>query len=341
MQGVNGLAALSKLTGFTGWAEQQGVLAAAMGAKATANVTAYTVASLAMPSLPEIAAVNAARVAAHGHGGDLDGSAELAEAAKTAIDTRAALVMETYEAATSAIVSTPNSFPLPPTIAAAPASQPNQNSGKAGQNPATAADPVQVAVATAQAVLSNPNVVGGVTQAAQVATSVAGTGVSTVGHVAGGAVAMATNALATPAQAFSAPVPAAVGGIGTAAVLTGGTALATRTVSFGGTSAGIGNSGETLRLPEGWGAPNPGGPGGTTVAELPEGQAVAAPPGAPAPTRSSGAGGGNPLLGRQTEDEEEESLHKGHDYLHGDHFGDGRVIAAGVIGGDPNAEPGK
>ena len=39
MQGVNGLAVIARITGFTGWAEQQGVMAAAMGAKAAANVT--------------------------------------------------------------------------------------------------------------------------------------------------------------------------------------------------------------------------------------------------------------------------------------------------------------
>jgi PPE-repeat protein len=73
LQGINGAAALTRLTGYVGWAEQQGALAASMGAKAAANATAYTVASLAMPSLPEIAAADSARVAAHAAGGDLDG----------------------------------------------------------------------------------------------------------------------------------------------------------------------------------------------------------------------------------------------------------------------------
>ncbi|APA94798.1 PPE domain-containing protein [Nocardia seriolae] len=117
LEGLNGLNVLARLGVFTGWAEQQAVMAGVMAGKAAANATAYTVASIAMPSLPEIAAVDAARVAAYSSGGALNGTAEAAEAAKLALDIRAALVMETYEAATSLMVMTPGQFLMPPPIA--------------------------------------------------------------------------------------------------------------------------------------------------------------------------------------------------------------------------------
>ncbi|MGV9674476.1 PPE domain-containing protein [Nocardia sp. NPDC003482] len=325
MQGVNGIAALARLTGFTGWAEQQGVLAAAMGAKAAANATAYTVASLAMPSLPEIAAVDAARVAAHAHGGDLDGSAELAEAAKAALDLRAALVMETYEAATTAVVTTPNQFAMPPAIAnGAGNAEASQNGDAAFADGSS--DPVQAAAAAAQAFLTNPGVASAATQAAQVAGSVASTGVTTAGHAASSAIAAATSA-AAPASTGVTPMMA---GVGAGAV--GGAAVATRAVSFGG-AVGIGNGAGTLKLPEGWGAGNVLG-GGNAAAATPAPEAPTVQVGGPAPARST-ATGGNPLLGHQVrEDEEEDGEHKGNDYLRGEHFADGRVIAPGVIGGD-------
>ncbi|MFI5778531.1 PPE domain-containing protein [Nocardia sp. NPDC051570] len=326
MQGVNGIAALARLTGFTGWAEGQSVLAAAMGAKAAANATAYTVASIAMPSLPEIATVEGLRVAAHAHGGDLDGSAEAAEAAKAAMDLRAALVMETYEAATTAVVTTPNQFAMPPAIAngAGSADGGSQNTETAFQN--VQADPVQTAVAAAQAFVSNPGLAGALTQAAQVAGSVASTGVTTAGHVAGSAIAAVTNAVSAPTASVGAtPMMAGMG-----AVAAGGGAAATRAVSFGG-SVGIGNGAGSLKLPEGWGAGNVlGGSNPSVAAAAPEAQAVQL--GAPAPARSN-ATGGNPLLGRQLHaDEEEDGEHKSADYLNGDHFADGRVVAEGVIG---------
>lgn len=109
LEGLNGINVLARLAGFTVWSEQQAVMAGVMAGKAAANVTAYTVASLVMPSLPEIAVVETARVAAYSSGGALNGTAEAAEAAKLALDIRAALVMETYEAATSLMVATPAS----------------------------------------------------------------------------------------------------------------------------------------------------------------------------------------------------------------------------------------
>lgn len=320
MQGINGIAALSKLTGFLGWSEQQGVQAAAMGAKAAANATAYTVASLAMPSPPEIAAVNAALAASANPPGVLSGAFEVAEVARNAMDIRAALVMETYEAATSAMVATPAEFLLPPPIAkGAGSAGPEQAADTTTEVPA---DPIQAAVAATQAFLSNPGVASAATQAAQAVGSIATTGVSTVGNVAGSAIAAATT---TSAPTFSGMAPMAMGA-GAAATAAG---AATRAVSFSGLgSAGISNG--SLKLPEGWGS------SGTIGGSAPVQETVAVKPIEAAPVRPANNGNGNPLLGNQARSEEEdESEHNGRDYLRStEHFNDGRFTADGVIGGD-------
>ncbi|AHH14919.1 PPE family protein [Nocardia nova SH22a] len=317
MVGVNGTVALAKLAGFTGWAEQQGVQAAAMAAKASAHATANTVASLAMPSLPEIAAVDSARVAAHAHGGDLDGSAEIAESAKLALDIQAALVMDTYESTVEAMMATPAEFAPPPPIAAG-AGLADSGAESAAQ---TNGDPVQTAVAAAQALASNPSVISTATQVANAAGSVASTGVSTVGNAAGTAIAAATHT-----GTASTMSPMMMGGIGGVAVAGG--AAATRAVSFSGATVGIGNGAGTLKLPEGWGA-------GNVIGETAAPQVAATSPSqlsAPAPARA-GNPSGNPLLGRQVHGDDDEGEHSGNDYLRGEHFADGRIIAAGVIGG--------
>ncbi|UAK34078.1 PPE family protein [Nocardia asteroides] len=322
MQGINGIAALSKLTGFLGWSEQQGVQAAAMGAKAAANATAYTVASLAMPSPPEIAAVNTALAASANPPGVLSGAFEVAEVARHAMDIRAALVMETYEAATSAMVATPAEFAPPPPIAkGAGTASPEQAADTAGEVPA---DPIQAAVAATQAFLSNPGVASAATQAAQAVGSIATTGVSTVGNVAGSAIAAATS---TSAPAFSGMAPMAMGA-GAAATAAG---AATRAVSFSGLGSAAGISNGSLKLPEGWGSSGTIGGGSAPVQETVAVKAVDA-----APVRPANTGNGNPLLGNQVRsDEDDETEHDGRDYLRStEHFNDGRLTADGVIGGD-------
>ncbi|WP_159849109.1 PPE domain-containing protein [Nocardia sp. CY41] len=320
MQGINGIAALSKLTGFLGWSEQQGVQAAAMGAKAAANATAYTVASLAMPSPPEIAAVNAALAASANPPGVLSGAFEVAEVARNAMDIRAALVMETYEAATSAMVATPAEFLLPPPIAkGAGTASPEQAADTTTEVPA---DPIQAAVAATQAFLSNPGVASAATQAAQAVGSIATTGVSTVGNVAGSAIAAATT---TSAPTFSGMAPMVMGaGMATA------TGAATRAVSFSGLGSAAGISNGSLKLPEGWGS------SGTIGGSAPVQETVAVKPVEAAPVRSANNGNGNPLLGNQARsDEDDEAEHNGREYLRStEHFNDGRFTADGVIGGD-------
>ncbi|MFD4403696.1 PPE domain-containing protein [Nocardia sp. NPDC058499] len=317
MQSVNGIGALARLVGFTGWAQQQGVMSAALGTKAASQATAYTVASIAMPSLPEIAAVNAARAAAHTTGGVLNGSSEIAEAAKAALDLRAALTMETYEAAITALVLTPGEFLNPPPIA--------NGAGTADPGPAEDAmkeangDPVKMLAAAGSALAQNPGVASAVTQAANVAGSVASTGVTTVGNLGANAIAAATT---TSAPASVAPMP----GMVTGAVAASTAAATTRAGGVPGSSLGLNNGG--LKVPEGWGAPPAGGAAPAT-------ESVAVTRGEAAPVRPTGTGTGSPLMGNARPNGEDEQDHDAADYLRGDHFADGRYIADGVIGAEP------
>lgn len=317
MQGVNGLAVLSRLGGITAWAEQQSVMAATMGAKAAANATAYTVASIAMPSLPEIAAVDAARVAAHSTGGVLNGSSEVAEAAKAALDLRAALTMETYEAATSAMVVTPGEFINPPPIAN------GAGTADAGQSSEAAfgGDPIQGALAAASAFVQNPAVVSAATQAANVAGGVLSGGVTTAGNIGASAISAVTSAAAPSAATTVAPMAAmGVGGVASAAT-------ATRSAS---SVPGATLNNGSLKIPAGWGAGATSG-GTPATAAATENVSVRLDS---APVRSTSTSG-SPLMGHGTHsDEDDESEHKTPDYLVADHFADGRYATDGVIGVD-------
>ncbi|MBY8858731.1 PPE domain-containing protein [Nocardia sp. CA2R105] len=323
--GVNGIAAMAQITAFTGWCGEQTVMAGAMAAKATANATAYTVASLVMPSPPEIAAVDAARVAAHASGGDVCGAGEAAEAAYMEIQIRAALVMETYEAATSLMVATPAAFLMPPPIAIGAGAV----GGALDVAQAAQADvnPVANAISAAQTAVSSPGASDAATQVAGVAGSVATSAVPTVGDAAGSAISAATNTT-TAAPGMSTSMVGGLGGLG-------GGAIATRAVSFaGGGSIGIGNGAGNLQIPEGWGAGLGTNFPTATAPEIAPTTPASANSTQPASTRP--VSNGNPLLGNQAE--EEEDLEHKNELVHGEYFNDGRIIAAGVIGGDPNAE---
>ncbi|MDO3647547.1 PPE domain-containing protein [Nocardia mangyaensis] len=305
LQGVNGIAVLAKLAPFLGWTSQQGVLAAAMGAKCAANATAYTVASIAMPSLPEIIATNGAVVASANPAGAASGAFAAAEVAKTAMDIRAALVMETYEAATTATVTTPGEFQQPPAIAHGAGTAQGDFGG----------DPIQTAVAAAQAFVTNPGVVSAATQAANVAGGVVSSGVGTVGNIGATALTAATSGATMPAAA-AAPAAMGVGAVGAAA---GG--LAT-------TSAGASLAGGGLKLPDGWGAPASSAPAAAPVADSAAARVdSAARPAAP---------GANPLLGNRAATKgEDDDEHDAVDYgSSNEAFTDGRYAAEGVIGAD-------
>ncbi|MEU3014180.1 PPE family protein [Nocardia asteroides] len=308
LQGVNGMAVLAKLAPFGAWAGQQGIMAAAMSAKATANATAYTVASIAMPSLPEIAATNTAVAASANPPGVVSGAFEAAEVARHAMDIRAALVMETYEAATTATVTTPGEFSMPPTIAS--------GAGTAQQGD-FGSDPLATAAAAAQAFVTNPGVVSAATQAANVAGGVLTSGVSTVGNIGASAISAATAATA-PATTAAAPAMASLGAAGAAA---GG--MATMSAGLGNVTLNAGQ----LKLPEGWGAPAANAAAAAPVSESVVSRVDNAP------VRNANTAG-NPLLGSRANDEEDDE-HKANDYGRSDEaFTDGRFTADGVIGSD-------
>ncbi|MGN2634893.1 PPE family protein [Nocardia takedensis] len=324
MQGVNGIAALSKLVGFAGWAEQQGAMAAAMGSKAAANATAYTVASLTMPSLPEIVGTNAAVVASANPPGAVSGAFEAAELAKHLMDLRAAAVMETYEAATTALVVTPGEFQAPPSIAE------GAGTVEGAQSPegAFGGDPIQAAVGAALSAVNNPAFASAATQVANVAGTVATGGVSTVGNLGASAIAAAGN-FASPGVASTPVAPMMTGMSGLGA---GGSNTATRTASTGGVSVNV--NGGQLKLPEGWGAG--GSIGSAAGAAAPIAEASVARVDAAAPVRGTGSGSaGSPLMGN-ARGEDDETEHKGAGYLRDDLFNDGRYAADGVIGADPS-----
>ncbi|MFC9874465.1 PPE family protein [Nocardia salmonicida] len=306
LQGVNGIAVLARLAPFAGWASQQGIAAAAISAKCAANATAYTVASIAMPSLPEIIATNGAVAASANPPGVVSGAFEVAEVARNAMDIRAALVMETYEAATSATVAVPSEFTMPPAIAS--------GAGSAGEGDFGGGDPLQTAVAAAQAFVSNPGVVSAATQAANTAGGVLTSGVSTAGNI--GASAISAASATAPASAAVAP---AMAGVATAGAAVGG-GMATTSAGLGGVSAG------SLKLPEGWGAPAASASASAPVSESVVNRVESAP------VRNTGTGG-NPLMGNRQKGEEDDE-HDGVDYVRSDEFTDGRYAAEGVIGAD-------
>ncbi|MFF5031208.1 PPE domain-containing protein [Nocardia salmonicida] len=306
LQGVNGIAVLARLAPFAGWASQQGIAAAAISAKCAANATAYTVASIAMPSLPEIIATNGAVAASANPPGVVSGAFEVAEVARNAMDIRAALVMETYEAATSATVAVPSEFTMPPAIAS--------GAGSAGEGDFGGGDPLQTAVAAAQAFVSNPGVVSAATQAANTAGGVLTSGVSTAGNIGASAISAAT--ATAPASAAVAPAMAGVAAAGAAV----GGGMATTSAGLGGVSAG------SLKLPEGWGAPAASASASAPVSESIVNRVESAP------VRNTGSGG-NPLMGNRQKGEEDDE-HDGVDYVRSDEFTDGRYAAEGVIGAD-------
>lgn len=329
MLGANGVAAAAQFAAFTGWCGEQTAMAVGMAAKAEAHTAAYTIASLVMPTPPEVAAVDSARVAAHATGGDMVGAGEAAEAAYIEIQARAAAVMETYEAATSFMAATPAAFMMPPPIAI--------GAGLVGgaldiaQAAQASANPVAQAVSSAQAAIANPATAGavqqGATQVAGVSGSVISSGAPMVGDAAQSVVSAATGGSTTAAPGM---MGASIGG----GMASGGVMSVARAGSLS-----IGGGAGSLQVPEGWGAglqpvmPTTGAPQvPTATAPASVGSAAAEP----ASTRPA-ATGGNPLMGHQSEEDEEEQFHK-NELVHGEYFADGRIIASGVIGGDPNAD---
>ncbi|MFC9786860.1 PPE domain-containing protein [Rhodococcus sp. NPDC127528] len=348
-QGLAFDSALSRLVPFHAWTEAAGAMAAATATKAATEAGAHTVARIAMPSLAEIAAVKTAKAVAYTTGGALAGAGAATEAADRAMDVRAALVMEAYEAASS-IVAVPQSFSSPPPLAngvgTASAGAPDAvPPSTIAADPAVS--PAQAALGAVLAQAQNPAVVGVATQAGSIAGSGVSAVASTTTSLAPSAISAFTGAAADPVLGGTATSGIATNGPGTRS--SAGGFAATRPVGALGSSGAVGGSGigsaalpgsgGTGRavLPEGWGAsptggdpaPLPGRGGGPTTAvgaDLARADAAAAPP------RAGHLG--SPGTGRGFGQDDEE--HRTPDYLKGlEHFGDGRVVIPSVIGADP------
>ena len=189
-QGDAATAAQARLAAFIGWTHSTFGLAADTQVKASTQATAYTVALAAMPSILEIEAAEAAKVAAYAAGGATNGTAQAAEAVCKALDIRAAMVMEAYEAATSAALAVRPVVAGPPPITApswggASSTVVNTHSYRESdydvETSPTRTSPAQAAV---QSLLSNPNTQAQLAQAQSAATQVTQTGTSVASNAA-------------------------------------------------------------------------------------------------------------------------------------------------------------
>lgn len=226
--GTTGGTAITSLGPFIAWTHSVVAEATTAAHKATVGAGAYATALITMPSLPEIAAVQTAKVAAYTAGGAVNGSAAAAEAAEKALDLRAAAAMEAYEAST-VFAALPDRFTAPPSLtSAAPAEV------GAGQLVAAASrterteyvqfsDPVRSVVDGARAVASQVGDALGNADALRTAGVEAGRVVVEAATGASGVVGSATSEAAsafghghTPTVATSAYTPGTGTGFGAA-----------------------------------------------------------------------------------------------------------------------------
>ncbi|RVW06933.1 PPE domain-containing protein [Prescottella agglutinans] len=339
-EGTAAEAALARIAPFTAWTEQTATLAAETAAKASAEAGAYTTAALAMPSLPEIAAVKTAKTAAYTTGGALNGSAAVAEAADRAMDIRAGIVMEGYEAASS-MLATPETFtPPPPITNGSTVGLESRDAGSVARRRLEddlRTDPVGTIAAAATAFAQNPAVA---TAASQVGT-VAGTVSSATSAAAnfGGAVLGGVGA-GSPALMGDPGAPVSAVGRGTTTGMSGGGssgAVASRAAGVGG------GSGARAALPDGWaqagqldGSGHRGGVAGGAGTGLGPGTADAAR----TETAAAAAARNTPMSGTPMGAHRGDADADGADratrgYLRNfEHFADGRTVIPSVIGAD-------
>lgn len=344
-EGVAADAVLARLAPFTAWVEQSAALAAETSTKASTQAGSYTTAAMTMPSLPEITAVKAAKTAAYSTGGVVNGSAAAAEAADRAMDFRAGVVMEAYEAASS-IVATPETFTQPP---------PLTNGSTAGLDARDAGevarrrleddfrtDPVGTVAAVATAFAQSPGVataasqIGSAAGAVSSATSAAANvGGAVLGGLGGGAPALLGAPNGTTGDAR--PAGSRSGTFGASGV--SGPAASR--------AAGVGG-GAGAALPDGWaqagqldgsgargGAGHTGSGTGPGSAAATDGLRTDAAAAATRNQATAGAPAGAPRGAVDADDSE----HSTPDYLRRfKHFTDGRTVIPSVIGADPDED---
>ena len=327
-------AALAKFKPFEEWAARSSMLAQKTGGKAQVQSASYTVAAIAMPSLPEIAAVESAKLAAYTLGGALTGSAAVAELAAEQLKIRAAVAMETYDSATAPL-AVRDEFEPPPSItmsdAAGQGSQ--QNVTVAEQTVNAFVEPVRTAAAAITSALANPAVTAAASQLGAVlgganAATAAATAATTAGTAAAGAVSTAVGGLGAGATSLlSSPLTALAGGNTTGRYAAATAAAATTPVGAHSTSAGISVSSADQFTPR--------AASGTVVnavgTENLRSDAVRADTVRATPSSAAG-----PVAsGRHAAaDDDDTDFHDTPDYLkHFEHFADGRTVITSVIGG--------
>ncbi|WEX06330.1 PPE domain-containing protein [Rhodococcus sp. RCBS9] len=342
-------AALSKFAPFQEWAAAAALLAGETAGKAQVQSGSYTVATLAMPSLAEIAAVQAAKVAAYSIGGALVGGAAAAEAAEEALKIRAAVTMETYDAATAHLAVQQN-FDSPPSIA-----EPTAGASASAESPGSAArqsvvqaastladaiaDPVRAATAAVASVVSNPVFAAAASQAGAISGGVATAASATTTAVTG----------ATTAASALATAGAGLTGLGGAGL--GGARLGTSTPSLFGTPwasrapAQVSAASATTGAGAFAGSSSSSSTGRHALPDPSTGQSAARQNPVTSPVQGTTdtvrvdpartAGGSAPIAGgRHAAQSEDETEHDTPDYLkHFEHFADGRTVIPSVIGG--------
>ncbi|ROZ50614.1 PPE family protein [Rhodococcus sp. WS3] len=330
-------AALAKFKPFEEWAARSSMLAQKTGGKAQVQSATYTVAAIAMPSLPEIAAVETAKLAAYTLGGALTGSAAVAELAAEQLKLRAAAAMETYDSATAPL-AVRDEFEPPPSITMSDVAGQGspQNVSVAEQTVNAFVEPVRTAAAAITSVLSNPAVTAAASQLGAVlagsnAATTAATAAATTATAAAGAVSAAVGAGgglgAGATSLLSSPLTALTGGNSTGRHAAATTAAsATTPVGAHSTSAGLSVSSADQITPRAASGTVVNAVGTESVrSDAVRTDAVRATP-------SSGTG---PVAsGRHAAaDDDDTEFHDTPDYLkHFEHFADGRTVITSVIG---------
>ncbi|EEN84867.1 PPE family protein [Rhodococcus erythropolis SK121] len=344
-------AALSKFAPFQEWAAAAALLAGETAGKAQVQSGSYTVATLAMPSLAEIAAVQAAKVAAYSIGGALVGGAAAAEAAEEALKIRAAVTMETYDAATAHLAVQQN-FDSPPSIA-----EPTAGASASAESPGSAArqsvvqaastladaiaDPVRAATAAVASVVSNPVFAAAASQAGAISGGVATAASATTTTAVTGATT-AASALATAGAGLTGLGGAGLGGArpGASTPSLFGTPSARRApaqVSAASATTGAGAIAGSSSSSSSTGRhalPDPS-TGQSATRQNPVTSPVQGTADTVKVDPARTAGGSAPIAGgRHAAQSEDETEHDTPDYLkHFEHFADGRTVIPSVIGG--------
>lgn len=344
-------AAQERLGGFLAWTQGVTAKATQISGMAAGEAAAYSTAALTMPNPVEIGAVQSAKIAAYGAGGALNGSAQALEVAERALDVRAGLVMEGYEAATTPL-ALQVSFDHPPKIvndsavsgAVDSAGRPidsarsHSETGIFGFSANTS--PAQAALAAVGSALQNPALASAAGQIASTAGSVAGSSVTTVASAATniGSAAVSSLMSSNSSSIGQASSPASFRTESPTAGTTSTRAVSASNVGVPGagglrSGGGFGSAAGSLGSPVA-GSPS-SGPGVGSERAVGTGSMFgsAAPDGAAAARGAHGAG----PVGAGHSGNNEDDEHDTPGYLRQfEHFSDGRTVAPSVIGADPS-----